>query len=233
MTTRRSLQEIYDGARPYRMHRWHHYIPIYAQHFARFRDRPINLLEIGVQYGGGLHMWHEYFHPESKIFGVDINPHCAKPELPNVKVFIGDQANPGFLFGLLQHLPRLDIVIDDGGHTMDQQITAFTSIYNQMAPDGIYLVEDTHTSLWGGEFQDRQADEDDIQTFMALAHQHTLRLMDWSGKRENFGTLMTDRRSELDGAASPICRSTQSITFYDSIVVYQRGPRTAPGHALR
>ena len=67
-----SLREIYDGERPYRMHRWDHYIPIYERHFTRFRDRPINLLEIGIQYGGGLYMWQQYFHPGSRIHGVDI-----------------------------------------------------------------------------------------------------------------------------------------------------------------
>ena len=94
-----SLQEIYDDHRPYRMHRWHHYIPIYERHFARFRDRPIRILEIGVQYGGGLWMWSQYFHPESKIFGLDISPHCEYPKLPNVQVFIGDQADIKVLTG--------------------------------------------------------------------------------------------------------------------------------------
>ena len=55
------------------MHRWDHYIPIYERHFGRFRDRPIKMLEIGIQYGGGLYMWHRYFHPGSSIHGVDIN----------------------------------------------------------------------------------------------------------------------------------------------------------------
>ena len=50
--SRPSLHELYAGERPYRMHRWDHYIPIYELHFARFRDQPIKLLEIGIQYGG-------------------------------------------------------------------------------------------------------------------------------------------------------------------------------------
>lgn len=222
-----SLETIYASSRPWAMHRWHHYVEIYDRYFARYRHRPINMLEIGIQHGGGLHMWHRYFHPDSKIHGVDINPNCTVPTLPNVSATIGDQADPKFWADLLPDLGPLDIVIDDGGHTMNQQIVSFNSIYHTMAPFGVYLVEDTHTSLWRGRFADRGAD-----TFMEKAHQDTLRMMAWSGNEANFNTLMTDP-SSLDGKASDFCRATQAIHFYDSIVVYERGPRTAPGHALR
>lgn len=233
VTVPRPLADIYrDPSRPYRMHRWDHYIPIYERHFSRFRGRPVNVLEIGVQEGGGLWMWHKYFHPESTIHGVDINPDCARPALPGVRVYIGDQADPNFWMKFRTWTGTLDIVIDDGGHTMNQQITAFDSIYPTMAPDGVYLVEDTHTSLWGGRFQDV---EDFLGpcTFMGKAHEDTLALMEWSGKEANFFPLMHESRGVLDGSVSEFCRTTQSIHFYDSIVVYERGPRTAPGHALR
>jgi cephalosporin hydroxylase len=224
-----TLQEIYDEGSPWAMHRWHHYVPIYEQYFATLRHRPVNMLEIGIQHGGGLHMWHRYFHPGSRIHGVDINPNCTVPDLPNVTATIGDQADPQFWADLLPKLGPLDIVIDDGGHTMKQQINSFVAIYPTMSPYGLYLVEDTHTSLWGGSY-----DDDDFGwTFMEHAHQDVLALMAWSGKKENFNTLMSDRRGELDDTVPRFCRTTQAIHFYDSIVVYERGPRRAPGHALR
>lgn len=223
------LSDIYNGPRPLAMHRWHHYIPIYERYFERFRDTPINMLEIGVQHGGGLHMWHRYFHPWSRIHGVDINPAAADLLIAmNVSVTIGDQADPAFWAKLLPQLGPLDIVIDDGGHTMRQQTVAFESIYPTMALDGVYLVEDTHTSLWGGGFDDN----DGGLTFMEKAHDDTLRLMGWSGKPENFHKLMTNPTA-LDETVPTFCRTTQAIHFHDSIVVYERGPRLAPGHALR
>lgn len=226
---RPSLQDLYDGPRPYVMHRWHHYIPIYERYFGRFRDRPINMLEIGVQHGGGLWMWFNYFNMGSQIHGVDINPNCIVPVLPNITVTIGDQADPEFWADLLPKLGPLDIVIDDGGHTMNQQITSFEAIYPTMAPDGVYLIEDTHTSMWGGAFYDRPADK---KTFIAKAQEDVWRLMDWSGQPGNFHMLMTTPE-KVDQQASEFCRTTQAIHFHDSIVVYERGPRRAPGHALR
>jgi hypothetical protein len=57
--------------------------------------------------------------------------------------------------------------------------------------------------------------------------------MEWSGERANFDILMSDRRGELDEKVSDFCRTTAGIHFYDSIVVYERGRRVAPGHGLR
>jgi hypothetical protein len=230
MISRPSLSELYEGPRPFQMHRWHHYIPIYERHFARFRNRPVNLLEIGVQGGGGLYMWHRYFHPQSAIHGVDINPDCVVPRFYNVRATIGDQADPALWAELLPKLGKLDIVIDDGGHTMHQQIASFEMIYHTMADDGVYLVEDTHTTLFGGDFHDRA----DGYTWMQKAHADTLRLMEWSGRPANFGTLMHNPRAlDEDSNVSEFCRTTQGIHFYDSVVVYERGPRNAPGHELR
>src|SRR6202020_966747 len=51
--SRPSLRDLYTGERPYRMHRWDHYIPIYERHFGRFRDRPIE------QFAYLQHLWNE------------------------------------------------------------------------------------------------------------------------------------------------------------------------------
>ena len=55
------------------IHKWHHYFDIYHNHFCRFRDLPITILEIGVYKGGSLQMWKNYFGPKAKIYGVDID----------------------------------------------------------------------------------------------------------------------------------------------------------------
>ena len=45
-------------------------------------------------------------------------------------------------------MPQVDIVIDDGGHRMQQQITSFEELYPHIQPHGVYLCEDIHTSFW-------------------------------------------------------------------------------------
>ena len=39
-------------------------------------------------------------------------------------------------------------MIDDGGHTMEQQIVSIETLFPLLADGGVYLVEDTHTSYW-------------------------------------------------------------------------------------
>ncbi len=93
-------------------------------------------------------MWRKYFGEQANIFAVDINPECKKFEEEKTKIFIGSQEDETFLDQLASQLPALDILIDDGGHTMNQQIVTFRNLFPAVKDGGIYLVEDTHTSYW-------------------------------------------------------------------------------------
>ena len=130
------------------IHKWHHYFEIYDRHFARFRGQPVQIVEFGVSQGGSLRMWRDYFGPQAQIVGVDINPNCSQFEEPGVRIVIGDQEDRAFLRSLAQTLPRIDILIDDGGHTMRQQIHTFEELFPLVADSGVYLIEDLHTSYW-------------------------------------------------------------------------------------
>ena len=46
-----------------RLQKWDRYLDVYHRHFAKFRGTAANILEIGVQSGGSLLMWREYFGP--------------------------------------------------------------------------------------------------------------------------------------------------------------------------
>ncbi|HMH33204.1 MAG TPA: hypothetical protein VK543_09260, partial [Puia sp.] len=72
------LEKYFNSNTKRRIFKWHHYFEIYDRHFSRFRNKEINILEIGVLHGGSLQMWKEYFGPKAKIYGIDINPECKK-----------------------------------------------------------------------------------------------------------------------------------------------------------
>lgn len=123
-------------------HKEKHFLEAYTKYF---KDRhPKRILEIGVQGGGSLELWRQYF-PNAEIVGVDIDEHCKEHEGENIKVIIGDQTNIKFL----ETLGNFDIIIDDGGHYMtQQQISMNTLLVNQLNPGGLYVIEDLHTSYW-------------------------------------------------------------------------------------
>jgi methyltransferase family protein len=124
--------------------KWEHYFDIYHRHFARFRHREVHLLEIGIYSGGSLNMWQQYFGTECRIYGVDIEPACRTYESDAVRVFIGDQQDRAFWQVFKKEVPRVDIVIDDGGHQVEQQIATLEELLPHLQPGGVFLCEDLY-----------------------------------------------------------------------------------------
>lgn len=123
--------------------KWRHYFPAYERHLGRFRGQEVHILEIGVYSGGSMRMWKEYFGAKARIYGVDIEPLCRQYEDDQTRIFIGDQSDKNFWADVLTEVPRLDVVIDDGGHETDQQITSLEALLPHLQPGGVYICEDT------------------------------------------------------------------------------------------
>lgn len=127
---------------------WVHYFPFYHRYLERFRGSPVRVLEIGVFRGGGLAMWRHYFGPDAYVVGLDVDPAVRESVHGEFVVEVGDQADPEVLRRLDRDHGPFDVVIDDGGHHMDQQITTAQTLFPLMAEGGVLVVEDVHTSYW-------------------------------------------------------------------------------------
>jgi hypothetical protein len=130
--------------------KWHHYFEIYHRHFSKFIDRPVNLLEIGIYSGGSLDMWRSYFGASCHVFGIDIEDSCKAYESDFTTVFIGDQADRSFWRKFKRETPPMDILIDDGGHTPEQQRVTLEEMLPHLKCGGIYFCEDVTTK--GNDF---------------------------------------------------------------------------------
>lgn len=186
--------------------RWHHYLEIYHRHFAKFRGRAPVVVEIGVAFGGSLSMWHEYFGPGTRVIGIDIDPACQQFENSTTTIMIGDQADRSFLATVRDRVPRIDILIDDGGHTMAQQIATVEELYPHVDPDGVYLCEDLHTSLWpnfGGGYPKKG-------TFLDYSKALIDHLLSWHSLDP--AVLRVDEFTLM----------THGIHFYSSVVVIEK-----------
>lgn len=156
MNNKNDLEKYFLQNNKRRIHKYMHYFDVYERYFKKYRGKKVTVLEIGVAHGGSLQMWKEYFGDDALICGVDIKPECKKLEEKNTKIFIGSQSDKEFLRHLKTQIPPIDILIDDGGHKMDQQIITFNELFEHIKDDGIYLCEDLHTSYWdthGGGFK--------------------------------------------------------------------------------
>ncbi|HZI83760.1 MAG TPA: class I SAM-dependent methyltransferase [Casimicrobiaceae bacterium] len=203
----------YFEANPGRMiHKWLHYFEIYERHLARYRGTDAVLLEIGVYQGGSLQMWKHYLGDRATIWGADVKRRCRNFEEERIHIRIGDQSDAGFLASLAAEIPRIDVLIDDGGHTMRQQRTTFDVMFPKVAEDGIYICEDLHTSYWpeyGGGYPG-------ADSFLEYTKSLVDRLNAWHSK------------DPAALAVSDFTRSAYALHYYDSILVIEKRRRDRP-----
>lgn len=128
--------------------KWIDYFRVYDRYFAKYRNTDVVMCEIGVCKGGSLQMWKKYFGRNATIIGVDIDERCKQLEEDQIHIEIGSQSEPQFWDGIRKKYPKIDILLDDGGHTMEQQIVTFENMFGHISDGGVYLCEDVHTSYW-------------------------------------------------------------------------------------
>ena len=207
------LEKYFRANKKRLIHKWVHYFDAYDRHFSRFRGKEIVLLEIGVFHGGSLQMWKDYFGDGVKIYGVDIDPRCKEYEEENIKIFTGSQSDREFLRELKKEIPPIDILIDDGGHTMEQQIVTYEELFGHVKDNGVYLCEDLHTSYWDK----------------------------WGGGHRREGTFIEYSKNFIDQLnayhskekslkVDDFTKSVDSIHYYDSILVLEKKKRGKPYH---
>ena len=218
------LKKYFENNNKKNIHKWLHYFDIYEENFSKYRNKKITVLEIGVFRGGSLSMWQKYFGLQAKIIGIDINPECKEFERENIKIYIGDQTNEDFLHSVLIDNDKPDIIIDDGGHTSNQQISSFNFLYKELKYEGIYLVEDTHTS-YDLRFQDRS----DQLTFIEYAKYLSDEINDWY--RVNDYRVYKNKIDEAN--VSYWAKNIHKISFYNSIVVFEKKESQIPFVQIR
>jgi hypothetical protein len=157
-------------------------------------------------------MWRKYFGDQAKIIGVDIDPKCKSLEKDGFEIWIGDQADPKFWVEFSLKNPQIDIILDDGGHSMDQQITTLISLFPILTDGGTYLCEDTHTSYFpahGGGLKSGA-------TFLEAVKEMVDEMHAWY-------------HAPLDRIGdSYLASHLYSIGIFDSIVILEKRKKNAP-----
>lgn len=207
------VRQIFDNL-PKSCDKWENYLDVYNRHTVQFWDnKPYNIVEVGVQKGGSLHMWESLFsHPDTTITGIDIDPECAnlKYDNPNIKVVIGDQGKPEFWDEFLKDRPPIHLFIEDGGHFMDQQILTFQKVFPKMPVGSVYICEDVHTSYMpynGGELEKPGTFIEFAKSLIDFIH------VDW------WENGLPAQQKEI---IKNLTNDLTSIHFYDSIIVFEK-----------
>lgn len=122
----------------------HSYIEcFYEDHFSKYRDKSIKLLEMGICHGASLIYWDEYFD-KCEIWGIDITFNTIIEQYKNqykeknITIQLGSAIDEKFL----NKLPNFDIIIDDASHLLEHQIKTLQIMWPKLKKNGIYVIED-------------------------------------------------------------------------------------------
>jgi hypothetical protein len=130
------------------VNKWLHYLPVYDRVLGPYAGSKVRMLEIGVSKGGSLDIWRKFLGPDATIFGIDINPECAKFDGRSGAVRIGSQADHEFLERTVREMCGLDVVLDDGSHIASHQRASFETLFPLLSYGGAYIIEDLQTAYW-------------------------------------------------------------------------------------
>ena len=200
------------------VHKWHHYFKIYDIHLKRFIGKNPIILEIGVSKGGSLEMWNDYFDGKCTIYGIDIDKDCLninnKLKMDNINISIGDQNNRDFWRTYFKNKPKFDIIIEDGGHTMSQQIITYEETFDHISDNGVYLCEDTHTSYWnhyGGQLGNKNSFIEYSKNFIDMLNYYHIQ------NNKSFKKL----NEKEDKIYCKFRKMIHSVNYYDSVIVLE------------
>ncbi|HJS86868.1 MAG TPA: class I SAM-dependent methyltransferase [Acetobacteraceae bacterium] len=164
------------------------------------RFNHVSVLEIGVLRGESLAMWAEYFR-EGRIAAIDLDPSAKQFETDRVRVEIADQGNVADLVRVATTHGPFDLVLDDGSHFWDHQITSFRYLFPFVKPGRFYILEDLDTSYgsYVAQYQHGAAES---------AAQYLQRMTDYM-----VGDAVIDIGREQDAFIRSYARRLEFITF--------------------
>jgi hypothetical protein len=186
---KKTVEQLYKEHNGRVSDRWSSYLPQYERILNEYRDKPVRLLEIGIQNGGSLELWAKYFPNAQKLVGCDINPDCVRLsyEDSRIQVVIGNANSNAAQTKILSHAQTFDVIIDDGSHRSSDIVKSFARYFPHLVNGGVFIAEDLHCSYWK-EFEGGLFDPFSSVTFFKLLadvvnHEH------WGIERARCGIL--------------------------------------------
>ena len=124
---------------------WAGFLENYSDYFKDYKDKEINILEIGIDKGESLKIWRKYF-TRAKICGIDIID--IKFQIEGVDLIKANQTDEKALKEICNKYKGFDIIIDDGGHYSKQIVISLNFLFDYLKDNGLYIVEDLQTSYF-------------------------------------------------------------------------------------
>lgn len=131
----------------------HSYLELYQQLLETKKHTAKHVLEVGMQYGGSIKLWSDFF-TNATVYGMDIaNGEHIYSDIagkPNIVLLTSIDAYSDEVFSkeILGRNIKFDFMLDDGPHTYESMVK-FIHLYSQvMTDDGILIIEDVAHIDW-------------------------------------------------------------------------------------
>lgn len=125
----------------------HSYIDqIYSELFDGIQESAKNILEIGIDHGGSILLWKDYFS-NATIYGIDINnKNDIFKEKERLKILHRDAYDEKFISSIPENI--FDLIIDDGPHTLKSMTSFLDGYQSKLNENGIIVIEDVQEISW-------------------------------------------------------------------------------------
>ena len=125
----------------------HGYSIFYEKKLEKFKDKNLNILEIGSYAGASAAAFTKYL-PNSRVYCFDINISNFKYKSKNIEVYGIDINNKKKIKKILkkifleQKINHFDIIIDDGSHYLSDILISFKYFFKYLKKKGLFVIED-------------------------------------------------------------------------------------------
>ncbi len=151
---------LFDMTHSDKGNRWHQYSRFYYTLMRPLRDMPFHLFELGIgsnnpsipsnmglggRPGASLLVWQMYYK-HAQIYAADIDRNILDNTQNRIRCFYCDQTDASSVKTLWQQPELADkefmIIIDDGLHLPDANLTFFENSIHKLQEGGVYIIED-------------------------------------------------------------------------------------------
>ncbi len=120
----------------------HGYAKIYEKYLHKFKEKKLNIIELGSFYGNASAALF-FFFKNSQIYSADINPDMYIYSSKRLENFFTDTSSRSSIENdIVKKNIKFDIVIEDASHMLKDQIISLFILFKILKPGGYFIIEE-------------------------------------------------------------------------------------------
>ena len=120
----------------------HGYAKIYEKYFHKYKEKKLNIIELGSFYGNASAALF-FFFKNSQIYSADINPDMYIYNSKRLENFFADTSSRSSIEeNIIKKNIEFDIIIEDASHMLKDQIISLFILFKILKSGGFFIIEE-------------------------------------------------------------------------------------------